>query len=153
MGTPEILYYYYFITMIAFHFHGLPMISLFTDLVFSPNCPKQMKLVHINKAVLMWSVALLIVWYCTDAFSNGMPSLMDVPAGWDKCCIILKEPISFFGISPRGDVTKSWNGGLTNRTVTVQDQSIHSINMCYNKGQYWYTKKSVFLLPFNQFSQ
>ena len=63
--------------------------------------------------VLMWSIASLIVWYCTDAFTDGMPSLMDVPTAWDKCCIILKEPISFFGTTPRGDVTKSWRGGLT----------------------------------------
>ena len=120
----------HFITVIAFHFQWLPMINLFTDLVFSRNCPKQTKLVHINKEVLMWSIALLIVLYCTSAFSDGMPSLMNVPTGWDKCSIILFLSLAWVRV-PRGDVTKSRNGGLMNHTVTVQDQSIHSINTRY----------------------
>ena len=63
--------------------------------------------------VLVWAMAWLIVWYCTSAFSDGMPSLIDEPTEWNKCCIILKESMSFFGMTPRGDVTKLCNGGYS----------------------------------------
>ncbi|KAG9461344.1 hypothetical protein GDO78_017182 [Eleutherodactylus coqui] len=79
-----------------------------SDLAIKALLPK-----HLSKHNAFSKVA-----YLTDTNSPSISSFRDLPSGYERWWITLKELGSFLGTSPNGDMRKFLNGGTQKGPAT-----------------------------------